>query len=224
MEELVENLKGLGVLKSPKIIEAFLKVDRKDFVPKDMQNLAYLDQALSIGHGQTISQPYTVAFMFELLGPKAGDNIMDVGYGSGWATALLAHIVGERGKIYAFELVEELCHFGEENILKYPELRERVILFCQDASAGVPDHSPANGFDGIISAAALSAANTHAQRGAEVLEVPPVWRKQLAVGGRLVYPKAGSLFREVKIGEGKFESEQHQGFVFVPFVKNERKF
>ena len=106
MEELVKNLKSSGVLKSPKIIEAFLKVDRKDFVPKDMKASAYLDQALSIGHSQTISQPYTVAFMLELLEPKEGDpstslrasKIMDIGYGSGWASALLAHIVGERGK------------------------------------------------------------------------------------------------------------------------------
>ncbi|MDP3785353.1 MAG: protein-L-isoaspartate O-methyltransferase [bacterium] len=204
MEELVENLKSSGVLKSPKIIEAFLNVDRKDFVPEDMKDSAYLDQALSIGHGQTISQPYTVAFMLELLGPKEGEKIMDIGYGSGWATALLAHIIGPAvlgGKIYAFELIEELCHFGEENVLKYPELRERVILFCQDASGGVEEEK----FDGIISAA-------------EVLEVPPAWRAQLKIGGRLVYPKAGSLFKEVKIGEGRFSSEQYRGFVFVPFV------
>ena len=87
--------------------------------------------------------------------------------------------------------------------MKYPELRERIILFCQDASPGVPEEK----FDGIISAA-------------EVLEVPSAWRRQLKIGGRLVYPKDGSLFREVKIGESKFESEQYHGFAFVPFVKD----
>ncbi len=206
MDELVKNLKESGVLKSPQIIEAFLKVDRKDFVPKDMQNLAYLDQALSIGHGQTISQPWTVAFMLELLGPKAGDNIMDVGYGSGWAAALLAHIVGPPvggGKIYAFERVEELCHFGEENVLKFPVLRERIAFFCRDASGGVSGEA----FDGIIAAA-------------EVSEAPEAWREQLKVGGRLVYPKAGAVFKEAKKDENNFAVEKYPGFAFVPFVKD----
>ena len=215
MDELVKNLKRIGVLKTPEIIEAILKVDRKDFLPRgreaalrgvpDLEKLAYLDEALPIGQGQTISQPYTVAFMLELLEPKRASKIMDVGYGSGWTTALLAHIVGPPaggGKIYAFERVKELCSFGEENLKKYPELFKRVLFFCKDASGGVSGEK----FDSIIAAA-------------EVREVPEAWREQLKIGGRLVYPKDNAVFREVKIGDNDFNVEEFPGFVFVPFIK-----
>ena len=89
MEELVCDLKRSGVLKTAQLVEAFLKVDRKNFVPENLKDLAYVDEALPIGEGQTISQPYTVAFMLELLEPQSGQTLMDVGYGSGWTTALL---------------------------------------------------------------------------------------------------------------------------------------
>ncbi len=80
-----------GYLKSPLLIEAFKKIDRKDFVPKDLGNLAYINEPLHIGFSQTISQPLTVAFMLELLDPRPGEKILDVGAGSGWQTALLAY-------------------------------------------------------------------------------------------------------------------------------------
>ena len=105
MEELVRSLKNSGVLKTAQLVEAFLKADRKNFVPENLKDLAYLDEALPIGEGQTISQPYTVAFMLELLEPQSGQTLMDVGYGSGWTTALLAQIVGDAGRVYAFERV-----------------------------------------------------------------------------------------------------------------------
>ena len=215
MEELVENLKKSGVLRTPQIIEAFLKVDRKDFVPESLKDAAYFDEALPIGRGQTISQPYTAAFMFELLcgdpstSLRAG-KIMDVGYGSGWSTALLAEIAGEEGKVYAFERVEELCNFGEENLIKYPELHRRVLLFCKDASGGVPEEE----FDAIIAAA-------------ELKEIPASWRAQLKIGGRLVYPKEQAIFKEVKKGENArlpsgqaFSVQKYPGFVFVSFVRD----
>ncbi len=207
MEELVQNLKKSGVLRTPQIIEAFLKVDRKDFVPESLKDAAYFDEALPIGRGQTISQPYTVAFMFELLAgdPSASlraSKIMDIGYGSGWTTALLAEIVGEKGKVYAFERVEELCNFGEENLMKYPELHKRVLLFCKDASHDVPDS-----LDGIICSA-------------ELTEVPEEWREQLKIGGRLVYPKEQAVFKEVKKGENDFSVQKYPGFVFVPFIRD----
>ncbi len=203
MEELVRNLKNSGVLKTAQLVEAFLKVDRKDFVPENLKDLAYVDEALPIGESQTISQPYTVAFMLELLEPRSGETIMDVGYGSGWTTALLAHIVGPNGKVYAFERVPELCDFGEKNVSKYPDLRKRIIFNCRDASTGVSGEK----FDGIIVAA-------------EVLEVPGAWREQLKIGGRLVYPRGGAVFKEVKKDENNFLVEKYPGFVFVPFIKD----
>ena len=203
MEELVRNLKNSGVLKTAQLVEAFLKVDRKDFVPENLKDLAYVDEALPIGESQTISQPYTVAFMLELLEPRSGETIMDVGYGSGWTTALLAHIVGPNGKVYAFERVPELYDFGEKNVSKYPDLRKRIIFNCRDASTGVSGEK----FDGIIAAA-------------EVLEVPGAWREQLKIGGRLVYPRGGAVFKEVKKDENNFLVEKYPGFVFVPFIKD----
>ena len=108
MEELVEYLKRYGLLNNKSIKDAFMVVDRADFVPEKAKEIAYADHALSIGEGQTISQPRVVAFMLDLLQPKKGDKIMDVGAGSGWQTGLLAEIVGDKGKINAIEVVPQL--------------------------------------------------------------------------------------------------------------------
>ena len=82
----MRELERKGVLKSKRIVDALLAVDRVDFVPGHMRDLVYADEALPIGYGQTISQPYTVVFMLELLGVRAGDIVFEVGYGSGWQT------------------------------------------------------------------------------------------------------------------------------------------
>ena len=209
MDELVKSLQNSLVLHSPQLVEAFKAIDRKDFVPENMKENAYLDQALPIGMEQTISQPYTVAFMLELLSPNAGDRVADIGSGSGWQSALLAYAVSERGKVYACERIEELCAFGKENLARYPALAARVEFFCGDASGGLPEKSRgAGGFDGIIAAA-------------EVKEAPQAWRAQLKIGGRLVYPKGHSIFKEVKKGENSFEVKSFGGFAFVPFVSDE---
>ena len=209
MDELVRNLRAKKVLRTPSIIKAFRAVDRKDFVPEEFKNSAYADTALPIGWGQTISQPLTVAFMFELLEPKRGEVIMDVGHGSGWTTALLAHIIGPAsagGKVFAFEIVPELCRFGKENFLKYPKFAKRAEFFCRDASLGLPDMK----FDGIIAAA-------------EVQEVPEAWRSQLKTGGRLVYPKENAIMKEIKEAGGAYNVETYPGFVFVPYISNAGK-
>src|SRR3990167_5854650 len=105
MRELVRELIEQGYLKTERIIDAFLSVDRKDFVLEQYTDEAYLDIPLPIGWGQTISQPATVAFMLELLQPRGGDKIMDVGAGSCWQTALLARVAGPTGKIFAADRI-----------------------------------------------------------------------------------------------------------------------
>ncbi len=204
MEKLINSLKEKQVLKSSAIESALRYVDRADFVPEEGKFFAYNDVPLPIGGGQTISQPYTVVFMLELLQMKEGQIVMDVGYGSGWQTAMLSHMVGKNGKIFAFEIVKELCDFGENNLKKYQKLIGNVTFLCKSAERGVPDMEKES-VDKIIVAARLK-------------RVPEVWRKQLKIEGIMVYPMRESIFKEVKKEDNLFEKQEFPGFVFVPFV------
>ena len=204
MQKLIKRLKGRGVLQSPDIIRALEDIDRVDFLPEELRDSAYEDTALPIGAGQTISQPYTVVFMLEQLQVRSGDVVLDVGFGSGWQTALLAHLVGPSGKIYAFEVVPELCELGKGNLEKYPNLAGRVRLLCMSAQSGYAEVAP---FDRIVAAA-------------EVTQVPGAWREQLVPGGRMVYPKGNALVLETKRADGTFAVKEFPGFVFVPFVED----
>ena len=205
--QLAAFLKETGGLKSAKVISAFETVDRRDFVPEEMKNLAYVDEPLPIGFGQTISQPSTVAFMLERLDVCDGDIVFDVGSGSGWQAALLAHIVGPTGQVYTAEILPELCEFSRENIKKYPELVERLVSECGNAATGVQSLPPRESLDKIIAAATLD-------------EVPAAWRTQLKIGGKMIYPSQEALFEEIKLGDGEFKLVKYPGFVFVPFVRN----
>ncbi len=203
MRELIAHLEREGVLRSPALKRALAAVDRADFVPAELRASAYEDDALPIGYGQTISQPYTVVFMLEKLGVRKGDAVLEVGYGSGWVTALLARLAGPAGRVCAFEIVPELCAFGEKNLEKYPALRPRAHLACASAEDGCPAHAP---FDRLIAAAAVE-------------KVPGAWRAQIAAGGSMLYPRDDSLFLETKKADGTFSVAEFPGFVFVPFVK-----
>ena len=207
MEKLVQDLKNKGVLRSKNIEKSLLKIDRAYFIPEDLKTFAYSDTALPIGYGQTISQPYTVVFMLEHLKADKGMNILEVGYGSGWQTALLADLVGDEGAVYSMEVIPELCRFGKINISHFSNLDKRVEFYCKNATAGLPEVAEdIGGFDRIICAA-------------EVDDVPMSWREQLKIDGVMVYPKKRSLYKEIKVGEQKFDIEHYPGFVFVPFVK-----
>ena len=208
LESLIRALKDKSVLRDPQIEAALRAVDRKDFIPKELRDSAYIDTALPVGFGQTISQPYTVVFMLELLAPSVGEKILDIGYGSGWQTALLAHLVGDTGVVYGVEIVPELCRFGAENIAKYSELCPRIHLECRDASSGA--NIPRGTFiDKIIAAA-------------EVDVIPKAWRAQLRVGGKMIYPSRGSIMLETNLGGNKFARKEFPGFAFVPFVSPSR--
>ena len=104
---LIDHLINEGWLKAPRIIEAFRRIKRVDFLPEDMEDLAELNEALPIGYGQTISQPLVVVFMLEQLEPKEGDKILDIGSGSGWTSALLGEIVGKKGRVIAIDVIPE---------------------------------------------------------------------------------------------------------------------
>ena len=139
-DNLVDYLINIGALGSSKIIEAFKNVDRADFVRPEDRYAAYYDEALPIGKNQTISQPRTVAFMLELLNPKTGDKIMDIGSGSCWQTCLLASVVGENGHVYAIERIPEIHKFGKDNASKYPHLTKRISFYCTSAKDGLSDN------------------------------------------------------------------------------------
>ncbi len=201
MKELVGKLIQEGYLKTPRIIEAFLKVDRKDFVTEEMKSSAYEDIALPTMCGQTISQPATVAFMCELLLPEKGDRILDIGAGSCWQTALLAHIVGPEGNVYAIERLCPLLEWGKRNFQKHGFIN--TLFFCQDGTKGLPEHAP---FDKIIAAAA----------GSEMIKN---WQDQLKIGGRIVMPIEHSIWLYTKKSAAEFEKHEHYGFSFVPLIE-----
>lgn len=212
-EALLEELHAQGVLEKPAIAAAFAQIDRADFVPEHLQASAYINAPLPIGHGQTISQPYTVAFMLDQLDPLYGDTILDVGSGSGWQTALLAHIVSappvedddksDAGAVFGIELVRELHEQSITNISRYNYIARGIAhMACQNAAPGLPDHAP---FNGIIAAAAVE-------------EVPPAWTAQLAAGGRLVLPVGGSIWTITKGRDGTLARQEFPGFAFVPFI------
>jgi len=222
-QKFIDLLIEGGWLKTPRIIEAFKKIKRVDFLPEDIKDLAELNEALPIGFGQTISQPLVVAFMLEQLQSQPGDKILDVGSGSGWTTALLAEIVGSKGKVIAIEVIPELMEFGKKNVEKYNFVEKGVVEFiCADGSKGYKKAAP---FDKILASAAIQK------------EVPRAWKEQLktralakcgdersssTIGGRIVTPIGSSIWLFIKIspagGEKEFEEIEYPGFAFVPLI------
>ncbi|MCK5466811.1 protein-L-isoaspartate(D-aspartate) O-methyltransferase [Candidatus Parcubacteria bacterium] len=202
MKQLIENLISDGHLKTPKIINAFYKIDRIDFVPEELKYEAYTNAPLPIGYGQTISQPLTVAFMLELLQPKSGHKILDIGSGSGWQSSLLACITSDEGRVIAIERILELSEFGKDNSQKYNFKNLEFIV--GDGSMGYKKEAP---YDRIIVAAAAFD------------KIPEELKKQLKINGRLVIPVKNSIWLLIKKEENKFEEKEFPGFVFVPLVE-----
>lgn len=216
---LIDSLIEEGWLKTPRIIKAFRKIKRVDFLPEDIKNLAEENTALPIGFGQTISQPLVVAFMIEQLNPQLGDTVLDIGAGSGWTTALLAKIVGEKlhtspppsqaklgplGKVIAVEIIPELMEFGKQNVAKYNFIKKGIAEFvCSDGSKGYQKEAP---FDKILASASAR-------------ELPQAWKNQLKVKGRIVTPIGTSIWLFIKKSKIEFEEIEYPGFAFVPLVE-----
>lgn len=184
---------------SKQLEEAFLQVDRRDFVPGPLANFAYGDQALPIGEGATISQPSVVLFMLNLLDVRSNQRILDIGSGSGWTTALLANAVGPEGKVFGIEIVPELVNLGRNNLGRYPQLKNWSI-FPAGPQLGLPKQSP---FDRILVSASGKA-------------IPEALLGQLVKWGVMVLPVETSVVKVLK-GDSIIR-EDFRGFTFVPLV------
>lgn len=197
-EELIKKLEDDGI--KEEILKAIEKIDRKDFVLEKNLDEAYEDHPLSIGYGQTISQPYTVAFMLQELELKKGDRVLEIGTGSGWNAALISYIVGEKGKVYTVEIVDELAKKVKEKLKNY----ENIIVFNGDASHGLSEYAPYNKI--ILTAAP--------QKLAQEL------KEQLADGGILLAPVGEYTQKLVKLIKkgNEFTKTEKGDFIFVPLV------
>jgi protein-L-isoaspartate(D-aspartate) O-methyltransferase len=199
---LVDKMVREGSLQSSEIIAAFRRVDRIHFVPENRRDEAYMDYPLPIGHGQTISQPTTVAIMTEKLEPKAGMKIVEIGAGSGYQAAILAEVVGSKGKVYTVERIDFLYEMAKENLKPYKNVR--VIL--GDGSLGFREGAP---FDRVIVTACAPG-------------VPKPLVDQMKVNARMVLPVGKNLFWQklllVKKLKEKVETEEIGPFVFVPLI------
>lgn len=189
------QIESRGV-KDPLVLKAMRKVPRHLFVPKSYQEEAYADEPLPIGEGQTISQPYIVALMTELLGLKGEEKVLEIGTGSGYQAAILAEIAKE---VYSIEII---CLLAEkaESTLKELEYKN-ITVKCGDGYQGWKEHSP---FDGII----VTAAPDH---------IPQPLVDQLKIGGRLVIP-VGELFQELILVTKTEKGIKKENVIPVRFV------
>lgn len=197
--QLIAHLEATGVLKTPEIRDAFAAVDRSHFVPPALQEEAYADYPLPIGSEQTISQPTTVAFMLEQLQVKPEQSILDVGAGSGWTCALLAQLVGKKGKVIGTEIVPELVEMGARHLSLF-HLPNAEIRQVEEGVLGAPDDAP---FDRILVSAAAQ-------------KLPQQLVEQLAAPGIMVIPVQGAIWKIIKDKQGKMSEQRFPGFVFVP--------
>jgi protein-L-isoaspartate(D-aspartate) O-methyltransferase len=198
-KQMVESqIKSRGV-KDARVLSAMLKVERHLFVPKEFQNSAYSDQPIPIGEGQTISQPYIVALMTELLELKGGERVLEVGTGSGYQAAILAELAGE---VYTIEIIEKLASSAQKVLLElgYQNIRVKA----GDGYLGWPEAAP---FDAIL----ITCAPDH---------IPKPLLDQLKEGGRMVVP-VGTYSQELKKivkRSGKVETTDIIPVIFVPMT------
>ncbi len=186
----------------PAVIDAMNTVPRHEFVPQDMRSNAYENRPLAIGHGQTISQPYIVALMTDLLQPKPGHRVLEIGTGSGYQAAVLSQLVDE---VYSIEIIEALGASTAKLLARqgYDNIKTRIA----DGYNGWPQNAP---FDSIMVTAAIS-------------HIPPPLVEQLKNGGRMVIP-VGTRFQTQYLTlvekdlQGKITTRQLLPVIFVPFT------
>ncbi|RKY63765.1 MAG: protein-L-isoaspartate O-methyltransferase [Candidatus Latescibacterota bacterium] len=174
-ERMVEEQIEARGIKDSLVLAAMRKVPRHLFVPERYRSEAYADHPLPIGYGQTISQPYIVAYMTEALRLKGGEKVLEIGTGSGYQAAVLAEIADS---VFTIEIIPELAESARERLRRLGY--KNIFVLCGDGYRGWPEHAP---FDAII----VTAAPDH---------IPGPLVEQLKVGGRMVIP-VGSVYQEL---------------------------
>jgi protein-L-isoaspartate(D-aspartate) O-methyltransferase len=198
--KLVEEIKRKGI-KDQAVLDAINKVPRHLFMDSSFTKFAYKDQAFPIGSGQTISQPFTVAFQTELLEVKKMDKILEIGTGSGYQAAVLIEL---GAKVYTIERQKKLMLKAKALL---PKIGYHPHFFYGDGYSGLPSYSQ---FDKVLVTAAAP-------------EIPEKLLEQLKIGGRMVLPLGSSYSQTmtlvVKTGEDDYKKSEHGYFVFVPMLK-----
>lgn len=187
-------------IKDKKVLEAFQKVPRHNFVPKRYLDSAYEDFPLSIGEGQTISQPYMVALMTECLGLSGGETILEIGAGSGYQAAILAELAS---RVYTVERVVSLAE-GARTCLKNLDYKN-IQIEIGDGTRGWPEFAP---YEGIVVTAAAP-------------DIPKPLIEQLRIKGKFVIPIGGSFNQMLTVitkHKDRIETKQICGCVFVPLL------
>lgn len=203
--QLIEELRAKGI-DDERVLEAMTTLPRHFFLEKAFEEWAYTDKAFPIGNEQTISQPFTVAYMTRLLDVQKRQKVLEIGTGSGYQAGILS-LLGAR--VYTVERQEEL-YLKTKNFLK--ELRlPNIRCFFRDGSAGLPEFEP---YDRIIVTAAAPS-------------VPEALKAQLAVGGFMVIPVGGDegqrMYKITRLSETEFEEQAFEKFRFVPFLSGVNK-
>ena len=197
---LVSKLKSLGI-KNKKVLNALNRVPRHLFMDPGLISHSYKNLAYPIDSGQTISQPYTVAFQTELINCKEGDKVLEIGTGSGYQTAILSYLGFD-----VFTIERDVTLFKKSSLIfKNLSIKIKKNLFA-DGYLGLIDSAP---FDAIIVTAAAK-------------EIPKNLMNQLKVGGRIVIPigeDSQTMFRFTRIEKSKYKREEFGQFKFVPMVK-----
>ena len=198
-KQLILSLQKHGF--SEEIILAFEKVDREKFIPSIFKKFAYVDEPISIGHDQTISQPSTIAFMLDLLELEDNQKILEVGSGSGYVLALISEI-SKKSKIFGAERIKGLADRSKKNSQNYKQIK---VIFS-DGSKGLKAYAP---FDRILVSASAG-------------EIPEKLVEQLKDNGILVCPVRNNL-TQIKKSDGEIVKKEFPGFAFVPLIKGDLK-
>jgi protein-L-isoaspartate(D-aspartate) O-methyltransferase len=204
-ERLVDSLSERGYVTAPAVLEALKAVRRHLFVPERNRPDAYDDRPLDIGEGQTISAPHMVGIMAEKLCLSRGQKVLEIGGGSGYHAAVVAHIVGPEGQVFSVERIASLAERARRS-LEEAGYSRTVTMVVGDGTLGLPEHAP---YDRIFVAAASPG-------------IPPPLFEQLREGGRMLVPVGdvylGQELVMVEKIDGRPVTTEHGGCVFVPLI------